>query len=90
MEHWPVLEMMFVMYQRYMYWTLIIGDKNHLNTLIFNFFWFSTCPLKYKHEISRSAGKFSCKENCSWILSDTVNKKREQLRTPLISDQFHK
>ena len=82
MEPWPVLEMMFVMYQRYMYWTLIIGDKNHLNTLIFNFFWFSTCPLKYKHEISRSAGKILARKTAPGFCWTPLTKNGSNLGHP--------
>ena len=40
MESWSVLDMMFVMYQRYNYWNFIIGATDQLDKLIFIFLGF--------------------------------------------------
>ena len=40
MESWSVLNMMFVIYQRYKYWNFIIGATDQLDKLIFIFLGF--------------------------------------------------
>ena len=85
MESWSVLEMMFVVYQRYTSWKFIIGDTDQLDKLIFIFLGVYMLIKIQKYEksvnaIPLSKLKIFCEAtNTDWSYFfrplDTLNKK---------------